>query len=267
MQDVNKILKLYEIEILNENKENLWFTKEYWPGNLPRLSKIIQVATSFRDANRHIDIKLADIGCGCGYMSRFFKRMGFSVVGVDGYLEPSRDELFQSEGIRFHLSNFNEDDSVLAIKDQEADIVVCGEGLEHILHHPAGFLSELARICRQGGLCVLTTPNPATLMNAVRMLFGTYSMWGTAEFVNLRKYHQGNPINHPGIHYREFLPKQLAEMMRNAGFKIVAQEYIGSGSNQFDSLLKRMIKRIPGVHSLMKTRIMGSGQIIIAQKL
>ena len=257
----------FESVVLNENKENGWFVKEYWPLNRPRLVRIVEILQDYIGNKSSNNFLVADIGCGCGYMSRFFKRMGLSVVGVDGYLEPSRDELLQIEGIRFHLSNFNQDDSLLAIKDQEADIVVCGEVLEHILHHPAGFLSELARICRQGGLCVLTTPNPATLMNAVRMLFGTYSMWGTAEFVNLRKYHQGNPINHPGIHYREFLPKQLAEMMRNAGFKIVAQEYIGAGSNQFDSLLKRMIKRIPGVHSLMKTRIMGSGQIIIAQKL
>lgn len=258
---------VFESVVLNENKENGWFVEEYWPLNRPRLVRIVEILQKHIGNKSFNNFLVADIGCGCGYMSRFFKRMGFSVVGVDGYLEPSRDELFQIEGIRFHLSNFNQDDSLLAIKDQEADIVVCGEVLEHILHHPAGFLFELARICRQGGICVLTTPNPATLMNAVRMLFGTYSMWGTAEFVNLRKYDQGNAINHPGIHYREFLPKQLAEMMRNAGFKIIAHEYIGAGSNQFDGLLKRIIKKVPGVHSLMKTRIMGSGQIIVAQKL
>ena len=43
-------------------------------------------------------------------------------------------------------------------------------------------------------------------------------------FVNLRKYHQGNPINHPGIHYREFLPKQLAEMMRNGDLAIAVDQ-------------------------------------------
>jgi 2-polyprenyl-3-methyl-5-hydroxy-6-metoxy-1,4-benzoquinol methylase len=258
---------VFESVVLNENKENCWFVEEYWPLNRPRLVRIVEILQKHIGNKSFNNFLVADIGCGCGYMSRFFKRMGFSVVGVDGYLEPSRDELFQIEGIRFDLANFNQDDSLQSIKDQEADIVVCGEVLEHILHHPAGFLLELSRICRQGGLCVLTTPNPATLMNAVRMLFGTYSMWGTAEFVNLRKYHQGNPINHPGIHYREFLPKQLAEMMRNAGFKIIAHEYIGAGSNKFDGLLKRIIKKLPGVHSLMKTRIMGSGQIIVAQKL
>ena len=81
----------FESVVLNENKENGWFVKEYWPLNRPRLVRIVEILQDYIGNKSSNNFLVADIGCGCGYMSRFFKRMGLSVVGVDGYLEPSRD--------------------------------------------------------------------------------------------------------------------------------------------------------------------------------
>ena len=50
------------------------------------------------------------------------------------------------------------------------DVVVLGEVFEHILNHPAGLLQAVFRILRPGGTVILTTPNPSTLINAVRLL-------------------------------------------------------------------------------------------------
>ena len=266
MNDKQLILNSYEKEVLKENKDNSWFIKEYWPSNYPRLKKICELVNDFRGAGNTNEMQLADIGCGCGYMSRLFRRLGFSVTGVDGYEDAGRDTVFASEKIDFRLGNFNQDNALQDLKSQSADIVVCGEVLEHIFHHPAGFLSELQRICRKGGICVVTTPNPATIMNATRMIRGTYSMWGTRDFAELKKYDNGLPISHGGIHYREYLPNQLSEMIQKVGFTIVGHYYMGGGSNQFDGFLKRCIKSLPGFHSLMRTRLFGSGQIIVGKK-
>lgn len=266
MNKIHDVLNHYQAEILSENAGNSWFTDEYWPGNFPRLKKICELIDNFRCASNGNEMQLADIGCGCGYMSRLFKKLGFSVTGVDGYEDEGRDTIFARENIHFRVGNFNQDNSLEELKCQSFDIVVCGEVLEHIFHHPAGFLSELHRICCKGGICVVTTPNPATIMNGIRMVQGSYSMWGTREFAELKKYDQGVPISHGGIHYREYLPNQLCEMIQKAGFTVVGHYFLGGGSNRFDGFLKRSIKSLPGFQSLMRTRLFGSGQIIVGKK-
>lgn len=266
MSQFDQLLKSFQKEILTENVGNEWFIREYWPGNLPRLKKIAKIIMNNCSKKTSGILVIADIGCGCGYMSRFFARLGFSVIGVDGYIEAGREAVFQREKVGFRLANFNKDMALNCLEAESADIVVCGEVLEHIFHHPAGFLAEISRICKRGGIAIITTPNPATVMNAVRMLRGGYSLWGTREFIELRKYQQGEPIDHGGIHYREYLPRQLQEMVSKVGFRVMAHHFIGSGSNRFDGRIKRWIKKIPGFEFLMKTRLFGSGQIVVCQK-
>jgi len=266
MNNIDLILADYQKVVLGESAGNTWFTDEYWPGNYPRLRKICQLAGECVGDGNANDMNVADIGCGCGYMTRLFKRLGFSVIGVDGYEDQGRDTVFGIEGINYYSGNFNADHSLEKIGDCSIDIVVCGEVLEHIFHHPQGFLTELHRICRKGGICIITTPNPANIMNAIRMLRGTYSMWGTSEFAEMKKYDHGVPISHAGIHYREYLSNQLNKMVQKAGFTVTGHFFLGSGSNKFDGFLKRCIKSLPGFQSLMRTRLFGSGQIIVGKK-
>jgi SAM-dependent methyltransferase len=84
------------------------------------------------------------------------------------------------------------------------DAVLFGEVFEHLLNHPLGVLGEIHRVLRPGGTLLLTSPNPSTLGNALRVLLDRHSMWGTDDFACSPKIQQGQIIYNGDIHYREY---------------------------------------------------------------
>jgi len=65
------------------------------------------------------------------------------------------------------VANFNHDGFLTAVPDQSVDCVLSSQVLEHVLHHPMGYLEECWRILSPGGVMVVDIPNPATLANGI----------------------------------------------------------------------------------------------------
>ncbi|MBK6429144.1 MAG: class I SAM-dependent methyltransferase [Blastocatellia bacterium] len=78
-------------------------------------------------------------------------------------------------------ANFNSLTPFPEIGDESFDVVILTQVIEHIPNCPLGFLTEIARITKPGGLLVVTTPQLASVMNAFRLLLGHGSIWRTDE--------------------------------------------------------------------------------------
>jgi|GEM_PF-1382931 len=248
--------------LLSEFSWNKWFIETFWPENEFR------IRITMRDilAHKKPSASVFDVGCANGFMSYLFSQLGYRVTATDAADIPERPELLKRCGVAFFNSNLNDLDPFPTALDSTFDIALLGEVIEHILNHPCGLLKSIARTLKPDGILVLSTPNPATLMNAFRTISGRHSLWGTSTFIHHPKIRDGQIIDVGDVHYREYLASEIQDMLRNAGFESSEPVYFSSGSAHTQSTLKRAIKVIPGVHALGRTRILGASQYFVAKK-
>ncbi len=115
---------------------------------------------------------LVDVGCGAGDFLRALGPRVRTYVGVDLV----KYERFPSDGdARFVIADLN---GRIPIEDASADVVASVETIEH-LENPRGFMRELVRLTRPGGLVLITTPNQLSLLSklslVVRNRFSAFS--------------------------------------------------------------------------------------------
>jgi SAM-dependent methyltransferase len=247
--------------LLRQYANNTWFVCKCWPENAARIFAMISrvVHTFPPDGSSRI----LDIGCFNGYVSFLFSELGYRVTATDSYSDHFRDELFRKEGIDYFVSNLNEPRAFAGISDGSFRVILFGEVFEHIFNAPLHLLREIYRITVPGGLLLLTTPNPSTVMNAVRTLLDRHTLWGTDDFIEKPKAMGENLLDFGDIHYREYRTSEVLAALQKAGFKIVAISYMGMGSSRSQPLLKRAVKLL-GAKTLMRTRIFGSTQFVVA---
>jgi 2-polyprenyl-3-methyl-5-hydroxy-6-metoxy-1,4-benzoquinol methylase len=244
-------------EMLEFLKANDWFTRSYWPENRPRVERM------FRDLQRAVPQgRIFEPGCGNGYISFLAARLGYEVIACDSWFPPDRAELFASSGVQCFSTNLNDLNPWPQIADTTFDAVLFGEVFEHILNHPLGLLREIRRLLKPGGMLILTTPNPATLANAIRFVRGSYSLWGTHDFAVCPKIADGTIIDKGEIHYREYRQDELLRLLRSAGFEVVEAAFITTGSQASEPLPKRLLKAIPLIG---RQRLFGSGHYIVSR--
>jgi SAM-dependent methyltransferase len=93
--------------------------------------------------------RLLDVGCGSGWSTLAFTRAGFDATGID--LNPAA---FEAPGCDLR------EGSALTVpfEDETFDVVATHQCLEHV-PEPRLALSEMARVCKPGGLVIVVGPN------------------------------------------------------------------------------------------------------------
>jgi SAM-dependent methyltransferase len=100
--------------------------------------------------------RVLDAGCGVGWGSELLRRSGAaSVVGVDLSEEALADARRRAPGCEFVPGDLQK----LPFPDDEFDVVVCMEALEHT-EDVGGTLDQLARVLRPHGVLLVSSPNP-----------------------------------------------------------------------------------------------------------
>jgi 2-polyprenyl-3-methyl-5-hydroxy-6-metoxy-1,4-benzoquinol methylase len=94
-----------------------------------------------------------DAGCGYGLFSEAAAARGAVVISVD-----IGERLVARTLARAGSHGLVSDACQLAVREESLDVVVCSEMLEHT-RAPERAVAELARVLRDDGLLVLTTPN------------------------------------------------------------------------------------------------------------
>jgi 2-polyprenyl-3-methyl-5-hydroxy-6-metoxy-1,4-benzoquinol methylase len=252
------------VNMLNEYSENNWLINTCWPENEARVRLMVADVLARYVPDRRV--RLLDVGCFNGYISFIFAQLGYSVTATDAYELKESQQRFEKNGIEFFPSNLNELSPFKNIEDESFDVVVMGEVIEHVLNHPLGLMRDIARILRPGGFLILTTPNPATVMNVARLISGHSTLWGTADFIEFPKIDGEQIISKGDIHYREYLTSEVCHLLSAASFSLEQIRYMGMGVCQLQSPAKRLLKRNPFVKKLMTKRLFACTHYFTARR-
>jgi 2-polyprenyl-3-methyl-5-hydroxy-6-metoxy-1,4-benzoquinol methylase len=249
----------------NEYRDNEWMLNEYWPLNEQHVRLMIKDVTARFPASP--TVRVLDVGCMNGYMSVIFKQLGYHVTGTDGWELEDRRAIFDRAGIDFFYSNMNDLQPFQHLAAEPFDVVIIAQVIEHILNHPLGLIRSLADAMRSRGLMILTTPNPATVMSAMRVLRGRSLLWGTSEFIDQQKIGDGQVISQGDIHYREYTSAELFHMLEGAGLQVEESRYLGLGNSRSQPGWKRLLKGNPVTQRLMSRRLFASNHYFLARKV
>lgn len=108
---------------------------------------------------------ILDAPSGQGALSKDLDALGFKLFLGD----IRRENILYRNGrcIQFDLNKF------FPFKDGAFDYVICVEGIEHI-ENPHHLINVFARLVRQDGYLVITTPNVMTIKSRLKFLFYSY---------------------------------------------------------------------------------------------
>jgi SAM-dependent methyltransferase len=252
--------------LLEQFSWNPWFLETYWPENAQRVKSIVELASKAVPPLARRERTVLEAGCANGYIAYLFSELGFRAYAIDSSDDARRDEMFARRGIAFTKGNLNDAPPLASFTDSSMDVVVLGEVFEHILNHPAGLLQAIHRILRPGGTLILTTPNPSTLANSIRLLGDGYVLWGTPSFLRDVKLNGNTVIDRGDIHYREYPAWIVSDLMKELGYRVESVQYYRAGIAPTHATAKKVAKTLLALSGLSKTRPFGLGYIIEARK-
>ena len=119
---------------------------------------------NYSDVNVLNGLKCLDIGCGGGILSEPLSRLGAIVTGIDASEMAIQSAVAHSRKSRLDIDFkcMSTGDLIKSSLDNQFDIIVASEVIEHVSNR-ALFLSDIAKLCKPGGLVVFTTINKSIL--------------------------------------------------------------------------------------------------------
>jgi len=117
---------------------------------------------------------LLDIGCADGAKTiQYANALSVPLDRVYGIeIEPEYAKLAEKH---FKISKVNLEHDILPFQDQEIEVIICNQVLEHLKNISLP-LSEMDRVIKVGGYLIIGIPNLAALHNRFFILFGKQPM-------------------------------------------------------------------------------------------
>jgi len=129
----------------------------------------------------------------------------------------------------FSFQHFNIENDIFPYSDDEFDLVIFAEIIEHLQNDPCKVLREIKRVLKPNGTLILTTPNVARLENITRLISGS----------NIYDPYSGyGPY---GRHNREYNRHELYQLLKFEGFEpttIFTADVHANNANQFCDIKK-----------------------------
>jgi 2-polyprenyl-3-methyl-5-hydroxy-6-metoxy-1,4-benzoquinol methylase len=155
--------------------------------------------------------KVLDAPCGDGEVAILLAKESLEVSGVDIVDELSNDARAVL-GRRFRIADLN---ARLPWPDATFDLVVSIEGVEH-LENAFAFVREMHRVCRPGGIFILSTPNTISVRSRVRFLGSGFRLSDPRPCDEASPH----PLHHIGL--KTF--SELRYILHTSGFQILDVE-------------------------------------------
>ena len=119
---------------------------------------------NYSDVNVLNGLKCLDIGCGGGILSEPLSRLGAIVTAIDASEMAIQSAIAHSRKSRLDIDFkcMSTGGLIKSSLDNQFDIIIASEVIEHVSNR-ALFLSDIAKLCKPGGLVVFTTINKSIL--------------------------------------------------------------------------------------------------------
>jgi len=164
--------RLPEPEIAIARGEGLPFLVEHWylGSRIRRYMMVRRFREVLQRAGLAPGMRILDVGCGWAFGTHWARTLGCSVCGVD----LAHDQLAWAvrglpEGAHLGLTQANA--KALPFRAGTFDRVFSVETMEHVFRPDrATVYAELARVLKRGGRLALSTPNPASPIEAAKRL-------------------------------------------------------------------------------------------------
>lgn len=177
-----------------------------------RHKKLIQIFS------RHRFDRILDIGCGDGNFSILLKRacQAKEVYGVE--ISQKGVDCARANGV--NVTQLDIDDEDFPFDSDFFDAIFAGEILEH-LFDPDHCLTEIHRVLARKGLCVITTPNLASIHNRLALLLGYQPFcMGVSARTNMGRIYE--PDSSQSLdHIRVLTLRSLKKLLEVNRFEIV----------------------------------------------
>lgn len=148
-----------------------------------------------------------------------------------------------AERYEFSYQPINVERDIFPGEDDQYDLVLCCEILEHLLINPSHMLYEIHRVLRPNGRLLITTPNVLRWGNAVALAKG----------VNIYDRYHGNGIY--GRHNREYSPAEVELLLESNAFCVEWNKTINVyGSELLNKLPHSFINRGDNIFTLAQAR-------------
>lgn len=183
------------------------------------------------------DWKILEIGPFFSYTPFVLRKQGNEVdvlEGEDPAVYPLRS-LYQAQGIHFSTCDLAEifgsleaGKRALPFPTGQFDLVSCWENMEHFNFNPVGFVRELYRVLKPGGLAYITVPNHAKLENRLKLFFGGSIGTSIDAYNQYSDYANGRFM---GFHWREYVLSELVRLFGAHGFQVVSAKHLSTSQN------------------------------------
>jgi SAM-dependent methyltransferase len=191
-------------------------TQRLVEGGLPLWMQILDLLPKRQERG-----KLLELGSPPFHITLLTQKLRNYEMTLTGAVVDGRPRLQQrvtselyNESYTFDCACFDLERDPFPFPDDEFDVVMWCEVIEHLVENPVLTLSEIHRVLKPGGMLVLSTPNVASIEHLLRLAVG-------GNIYN--PYHLGAGLRGTR-HSREYALHELRHLIAGCGFRIDVAE-------------------------------------------
>ena len=191
--------------------------------------------------------EILEIGCGTGENLHYYaSKFGFSrAYCVE--IASSAEEKIREKGLVPLILDVNVDR--IPLSDESIDVILFEEVVEH-LYNSDLVMSEIKRLLKESGILVLSTPNLASWINRLSLLFGYQPFSHDVSF--LGGFGRFKYKNQSNGHIKSFTLRAMLEYLKFFGFEVLEVKGIeADGAPPLISRIDSIVSKIPSLASHM----------------
>jgi SAM-dependent methyltransferase len=189
-----------------------------------------------------------EIGAFFGVVCIALGSLGYDVTAADipEYIDlPEQKDRYGRFGIK--TKGVRLQDFVMPFDDEQFDVIIMCEVLEHLNFNPLPLLKEINRVGAAGSIFYLSMPNAASIFHRLAVARGFAGGVQVPEF-----FEQLDPTNSlvANGHWREYTGAETRQMLEPLGYRIAEQYYFSVSDSQPATrlrghLFRQFLKRWP----------------------